>query len=29
MAQQHFKFTTNSHQISAEARVKEDEDIHN
>jgi hypothetical protein len=29
MAQQHFNFTTNCHQVSAEARVKENEDINN
>jgi hypothetical protein len=28
-AQQHCNFTTNGHQISAEARSKENEDIHN
>jgi hypothetical protein len=29
MAQQHYDFTTNYHQVSAEARVKENEDINN
>jgi hypothetical protein len=29
MAQQHFNFTTNCHQVFAEARVKENEDINN
>jgi hypothetical protein len=29
MAQQHCNFTTNYHQVSAEARVKENEDINN
>jgi hypothetical protein len=27
MAQQPYNFTTNCHQVSAEARVKENEDI--
>jgi hypothetical protein len=29
IAQQHRNFTTNYHQVSAEARVKENEDINN
>jgi hypothetical protein len=29
MAQQHYNFTTNCHQVSAEARVKENEDMKN
>jgi hypothetical protein len=28
-AQQHCNFTTNCHQVSAEVRVKENEDINN
>jgi hypothetical protein len=29
MAQQHCNLTTNCHQVSAKARVKENEDINN
>jgi hypothetical protein len=29
MSQQHCNFTTNCHQVSAEAKVKENEDINN
>jgi hypothetical protein len=29
MAQQHCNFTTNCHQVSAEAKVKKNEDINN
>jgi hypothetical protein len=29
MAQQHCNFTTNCHQVSAEAKVKENEEINN